>query len=215
MRLLILFFASLLLPLSDGNCHPVTYKDGGVLQSEYHPEHQSFHLHYSVSPRKAYALAYDRITEADSRSSSFITTRINYLLKRWNELSSQANVYLWGGPAARVYAGDTHPALNYGFMADWESQRWHTMLRGQAFQADGDKDFHMLTSRLGVAPYIGEFDDIHTWFMAQASYHPEQDKEWGYAGLIRLFYKNYLAEIGVHHDGSLLGTLMYHFDVGL
>ena len=52
------------------------------------------------------------------------------------------------------------------------------------------------SARVGVAPYIGDFGDLHTWFMLQVDNQPDMDEPLRTTPLVRFFYNVQLIEIG-------------------
>ena len=57
---------------------------------------------------------------------------------------------------------------------------------------------------MGVAPYIGDYGDTHTWLMLQVDHNPSQDDDITFTPLIRVFKGEYLAEAGVSDQGDVL-----------
>ena len=66
-------------------------------------------------------------------------------------------------------------------------------------------------SRLGVAPYCANYDDLSTWLMVQVDHHPTKDRSVVVTPLVRLFYHTTLAEFGVSDDKTVLFNIYQQF----
>ncbi|MEL6830649.1 MAG: hypothetical protein AAFO63_10980, partial [Pseudomonadota bacterium] len=119
------------------------------------------------------------------------------LLKRWNAKNAQANVYLKGsvGQADPFGEDDAELAGFIGVGADWETRRWFTSYEARAYDL-GFNQTARQSARIGVAPYIGDYGDLHTWLMLQVENQPESDTPTTLTPLVRFFYDVQLLEIG-------------------
>jgi len=61
------------------------------------------------------------------------------------------------------------------------------------------------TGRVGIAPYIGDYGDLHTWLMLQVEV---MGQDTAIVPVIRWFISLYLVELGVHPNGGLLFNWM-------
>ena len=139
----------------------------------------------------------------------FILTQMNNLLKRWNQKNSQANIYLKSGVgAATAFSGkndgETKPAGFVGFAADWENRRFFTSYENRYFEGGEIDSFYKQSARVGVAPYEGDYGDLHTWLMLQVDHKPQDDEEFTVTPLVRLFKGVNLWEAGVSDNGDIL-----------
>ena len=202
---------ALAFPMQTAFAHPVTWEGGIVVMNSFDPDRNDLHLHYSVTSDRAYSLGYSVIDDKDDERSHFILPRLNLLLKRWNKPESQANVYLWGGPGYRWTEGEPSFAGSIGGQVDYETRRIMTMLKANHIQSEEDEDFTDATYRFGVAPYLAEYDEVNTFVLGEVSYTPSLDDTWTAGPVLRLFYKNYLGEIGVRNNGDVRALLMFHY----
>lgn len=62
----------------------------------------------------------------------------------------------------------------------------------------------MQSARVGVAPYVGDYGDLHTWLMLEVEHNPEADDKFTLTPLVRLFKDVHLVEAGMGDDGSVL-----------
>lgn len=149
----------------------------------------------------------------DGRRREITYARANYLVKRWNMESAQANVFVWGGAgSARLSErDDRHVAWNVGAQADYETRRVYTSLKTE-LQRSSAFSHRIDTLQLGVAPYEHDYEDVATWFVVQARHATggiQDEVEW--ALLLRLFKGGGWLEAGATTDGKLQAMAMFNF----
>ena len=67
-------------------------------------------------------------------------------------------------------------------------------------------------ARLGIAPYIGDYGDLHTWLMLEASHQPDYSGDtFIVTPLVRLFKGTTLVELGYSSDHRLLFNWVLRF----
>ena len=127
----------------------------------------------------------------------FTGLQYNRLLKRWNGPSSQANTYFKLGVGQADPFGSESPELSgfAAFAADWETRRWFTSYEAKATDYAGNKSVRH-SGRVGVAPYIGDYGDLHTWLMLQVDNHPESNEPVTTTPLVRFFKGVQMVELG-------------------
>jgi hypothetical protein len=140
--------------------------------------------------------------------------RLNYLPKRWNFESAQANVLVWGGAGQLNMWKDYDNRLvwNVGGQIDYETRRVYASLRSDLFEASTFK--HRLdTVQLGVAPYEHDYDTLAVWFVVQARQYAGEALHEGteVSALLRLFKRKTWIEAGVTQDGRAQAMLMVNF----
>ena len=69
----------------------------------------------------------------------------------------------------------------------------------------------MQSARVGVAPYIGEFNDLHTWLMVEVGHYPEAENKVTVTPMVRFFKNTHLIEAGISNQGDLLFNWMIQF----
>ncbi|GAB5455676.1 MAG: hypothetical protein Hens2KO_19050 [Henriciella sp.] len=156
--------------------------------------YSSVHAHYSPTFQDSIGLYSERNWGEDWH---FTGVQYNRLLKRWNEKHAQANLYFMGGvgQADAFGEGGVDLAGFVGVAADWETRRWFTSYEARAYDLGFDKTFRQ-AARIGVAPYIGDYGDLHTWLMLQVDNQPESDTPTTLTPLVRFFYDVQLVEFG-------------------
>jgi hypothetical protein len=155
-------------------------------------------------------------TSATQSSTSHDITylRLNYLPKRWNMESAQANVLVWGSAGQLNLFGDDGQefAWNVGGQLDYETRRVYASLRTDHYEASA-ASHRIDTLQLGVAPYEHDYDTVALWFVVQARQYSGQLIHQGteISGLLRLFNRKAWLEAGVTQNGNVQAMLMFNF----
>lgn len=212
MRSLIPFVAGLLLA-TPAFARPITYPGGSMAMFEYANESWSGEAMYTVTPKYSVAVRSDYDREFNWQ---FQGVGANYLAYRNNAQDGQANVYLMG--SAGVMSEDRaafgkHPkaAVMTGWEADWENRRFLVLGQVRGFAADGGDKTLSWRGRVGVAPYVGEYGDLHTWLMLQVDHKPESKDPVLVTGLVRFFKGPVLIEMGGSPKGDAFASAMFYF----
>ena len=150
----------------------------------------------------------------ESRKSQSITyARLNYLLRRWNLDSAQANIFVWGGAGSAT--GNTLRGAeftgNAGAQADFETRRVYASLKTD-WQGASDFSHRIDTLQLGLAPYKHDYNGLATWVVVQARDYTgglHSGTEW--AALLRLFKGGTWVEAGVTNSGKIQAMTMFNF----
>lgn len=167
------------------------------------------HVHYSPTAKTSVGYLGEIFREDDYL---FNGVQVNNLLKRWNKPASQANIYLKSGLGLASSDGTHRPAAFTGVAMDWEDQRWFTSYSVKAMTAGSIDGAMRQKARVGVAPYIGDYGDLHTWLMLETAHQPNDTTPVTVTPLIRLFQGPVLIEAGysLMGDGPLL-NFAYRF----
>lgn len=169
---------------------PVSYPGGWTIITEHNGEENNALAHYTVNTQTSlgYRYAYDR-----EDHTYYNGVQVNYLVKRWNNPDSQANIYIKSsiGMIEDGVEGFT------GMQADWENRRWMVMYENRVTESEQERrsEFHQDIG-LGVAPYVAEFGSLHTWMMLHVMQHPSDENNWQVQPLIRFFKGTVLFETG-------------------
>ena len=59
-------------------------------------------------------------------------------------------------------------------------------------------------ARIGIAPYLANYNDLNTWIMFQVDHHPAKHDHFVATPLIRFFYKTYLFEVGYSSNQHIM-----------
>jgi len=181
---------------------PLSYVGGLMLMQENDETGHTFSFDYTFTPTEAFGLYVKQ--DENGKEILMITPEINTLLKRWNFADGQANIFNMSGAGLANYKGNNQPALWTAFLADYESRRWFFSYEPR-FVYDGniEKSFWE-RARVGIAPYLANYNELNTWFMVQVDHHPAKHDHFVATPLIRFFYKSYLLEVGYQSDRHLM-----------
>lgn len=192
--------------------HPVSYKEAVGLMSYNTPQMNGILLTYSLTPHFAVAATYLR----DSKSEFYIP-RANFLLKRWNNDDSQANIYLSGGAGYEKFGSQNYGVKLAEFVADWESRKYYIYFDHFYLSRDNqdntllpDRDYNHSKLRLGTAPFLADYSDLNIWLILQGEKHLNE-AQIELTQFLRFYMKNTLWEVGARFDGGWAFNYMIHF----
>ncbi|MBL7664269.1 MAG: hypothetical protein JNM93_03995 [Bacteriovoracaceae bacterium] len=191
--------------------HPVSYKGATTLMTWSQPFLSDTWLVYSASPNYAFAARTMRMQMKDGEDSYLYMPQFDYLLKRWNETDLQANIYVYGGYGGLRANDKTGTVGLVGFEIDAEDRKYYASLKYESMFSSLGEDIQQTVVRVGIAPYEAEYNELTSWFMLQAQYHPNLAREFALTPLARFFYKSALLEAGSSFKGDWMINLMFHF----
>lgn len=189
--------------------HPVIYKGGVVVETENSIDMNEYHLAYSFLNTMSVGGHYIKEGLVELQ---FL--QLNYLLKRWNNQDSQANVYLTGGLGAERKSNSWTSAQLAEIDMDWENRDYYILGKqryvSRSSNADDLNKVDLWHTRLraGIAPFRSDVNDLGIWFMMQFDKHNE--KNWTTTQLFRFYYKTALWELGANLNGSYQLNFMIH-----
>ena len=201
--------------LCSANAKPIAFANGTTVMAEHGAgtmaEVQAF---YAPTFRYSAGGGHLSLNSDVNDSTRDITyARVNYLPKRWNLESAQANIFAWGG-IGRAHVGETGNnefTWNAGGQLDYETRRVYGSLRTDYYDA-ASFSHRIDTLQLGLAPYEHDYDTLAVWFVVQAREYTGglfDGTEW--AALIRLFKHNAWLEAGLTREGKVQAMLMVNF----
>lgn len=197
--------ASAFLCVSHANARPISYTDSWTVMQFNNSDQSKLLVHYSPSIRNSFGVAAKQFHSVDAdQAKHAVQFQWNHLLVRKNTRISQANLY------SKVQAGyafnqqeDAIGSLEIA--GDWETRRWFTSYEAKLDYAHKQRDsVFSQSARVGVAPYVAEYNNLHTWLMLQVNHKPEATDKVVFTPLVRFFKGDYLAEIGISDDGDAL-----------
>lgn len=169
-----------------------------------HLKHQS--LEFIYSPK--YWLGTGLLLERRPDFWESASLQLGYLAKRWNLPAAQGNFYLIGGPGygSKFDFNDTKTTgllYRYGAQVDYETRRIYTFAKytEQRFFDGNGLINNRLELRIGYAPYLAKFTELNSWLILKTLF-TEQFEEVNYIPTVRLFYKNFLIDLGVDLNGN-------------
>jgi hypothetical protein len=205
--------ATLCLMASPVFARPVSYPGGISPMTMNNGEVNAFSLMYSPTAKYAVGYGIEYWREDEYTIQAF---QLNNLLKRWNNADSQANLYLQSGVGMAYSDKDdfdhkTQAAAFTGLAVDWEDRRFFTSYENRYTEAGDIDNGFMQSARVGVAPYIGEFGDLHTWLMLEVHHMPEANDNVTVTPMVRLFKGTNLVEAGMSNQGDVMFNWMIQF----
>lgn len=195
---------------TEGLAHPVSFKDGIGVMPSYMSYRRDLELNYSITNRHALGVNAIAIDYKD-RQATFVLPQFNYRLYRENEMDSQMNLYLSAGAGTASYESSDSMGTVGAFQFDYETRRIYTLFLAETLHSTSGLNLNRFRYRLGFTPYLADFDDVSTWFIAQIEFTPELDNEITVTPLVRFFLDNYLFEIGSSTRGDLFVAGIFHF----
>ena len=192
---------------------PVSYTGGWTAMQKNERRAHSLHVHYSPTAR--YSIGY-RAEYWRGEDWQFHGAQLNYLVKRRNAPYSQANFYLKGGLGTAyddlgIPESRPKPAAFADIALDWETRRYFTSYENRVYYSEDITKFFRQKARVGIAPYIGNYGDLHTWLMLQVNHITGHRDNVSFTPFVRFFKNQYLAEVGVSDRGKILFNLTIRF----
>ncbi len=198
-----------------GFAKPIAFAHGTTVMAEYGAgtmnEAQVFY-----APKYFWSLGLGYLeleSDITAKRREITYARVNYLVKRWNMESAQANVFTWGS-LGNAYVSETNSsafAWNAGAQFDYETRRIYTSLKTD-LHSSADFTHRVDTLQLGLAPYRHDYDTLATWLVVQGRNYTggiHDGVEW--ALLLRLFKGGAWVEAGATTDGKLQAMAMFNF----
>ena len=192
----------ILLIISFGlDARPISYSGGSTIMSFSDNIKDSLYYHYS--PSYKYSVGIENIRDKYF-NDNYSYVRFTYLLNRKNTESSQRNLYLQSGISSEGFN-----KFFYGMHGDWETRR---LFVGFGLKETKKKihDYSEQYYQIGVAPYLGDYGDLHTWIMIKAKENSLENK-WSTYPVLKFFKGNVLAEFGYGEKTKWDVHLMYRF----
>ena len=200
--------------LSSVLAHPVTFKDGTAITSIHRPKMTMAQINHTIHRNFALAASYMQM-EQDTRTIQVPSVHVNTLLKRWNQIGSQANLYSMTGVGFDLSDNISLDSLRgiIGVQADFETQKIYTALTASALPSFADVSDMPFTARyrFGVAPYIASYDELQIWVVGQVDYMSDMTEQPYFTPMLRYFYRTVLWETGVSLNGTYWFQMMAHF----
>ena len=165
---------------------PISWSGGSTLMYKTNKMLSSYYYHYS--PNYKYSIGGEYVDDKYFNNKYF-NIRGTYLLERNNTKSSQRNLYITA--ALSTKESDN---LYYGIHGDWETRRVFTSF-SHLQKHTKNMDYSESELQFGFAPYLGEYNELHSWVMLKAKKETIHDN-WDIYPFIRVFKGDFLIEIG-------------------
>ena len=208
-----LLILSILINMASAEARPVSYPGGWTGVTMNDGERSSLYVHYSPSSKYSLGYKFEYWRDGEYAISAL---QVNNLLERWNDSNYQGNLYLKSGIGFAYsdqdrFDGEVEMAVYTGITVDWESRRLFARYGNRYMEAGAIDEFFMQSIRIGVAPYLGDYGDLHTWLMLDIDHKPEHDSPITATPLLRFFKGFHLMEIGLSTRGDILFNWMVRY----
>ena len=205
----------ILLLIGSVYAHPVTFKGGTAVYSIHRPKVTHFQVNYTFHRHAAVASSYLRLDldgqDQDIQAPIF---HVNALIKRWNQMGSQGNIYAIAGVGYNLNDTSKNTGLfGYtGLQLDYETPRIYTAFQGFSLLSNNVSQIpYGVRYRFGVAPYVANYDELQIWMVGQLDHMSSMSTQPRFTPMIRLFYKTVLWEMGHDLKGIYWFQMMSHF----
>tara|TARA_B100001057_G_scaffold363041_1_gene365699 strand:+ start:117 stop:680 length:564 start_codon:yes stop_codon:yes gene_type:complete len=169
---------------------PISWSGGSTFMYKTNSMITSYYYHYS--PNYKYSIGGEYVDDKYF-DNKYFNIRGTYLLDRNNAKSSQRNLYITA--ALSTKESDNH---YYGIHGDWETRRVFTSF-SQIYKHTKTKDYSESELQFGVAPYLGEYNELHSWAMIKAK-KETINNNWDIYPYVKIFKGDFLLEIGTKNS---------------
>jgi len=139
------------------DARPISYSGGSTVMLKSDNMSKSIYYHYS--PTYKYSVGIENLEDKFfNKNKNYL--RLTYLINRKNTDTSQRNLYFQSGVLV-----DDADGFFYGIHGDWETRRWFSGFGYKDTKNTFGQDYTDQFIQLGVAPYVGDYGDLHTWIM--------------------------------------------------
>ncbi len=191
------------------DARPITYTGGQVLVAEAQADQWQARYTYSHSFRHSTSVGYVRMDELRNTGELDLGyVRAAWLARRWNQPTSQGNLFIWGGLGYANTDLGSGVGRHIGFQADWETRRIYTAAVSELHDGSGWRHRNDTVS-LGVAPFEHDFERTAVWLVGKGMRTTGMIDDKPKAALVlRLFNPSWWLEAGVDSNGKPLAFFM-------
>ena len=186
----ILILGIMLCYVNISDARPVSWSGGSTLMYKTNFMTTSYYYHYS--PTYKYSLGIEYVDDKYFKED-YLNLRATYLINRKNTKKSQRNLYVTGG-----ISSESINNFNYGIHGDWETRRIFASF-AYINKHKKIKNYTENEFQLGIAPYVGEYNDLHAWIMLKTK-KDTINNNWEIYPFIKLFKGDVLIELGTKNS---------------
>jgi hypothetical protein len=165
---------------------------------------------YAFLPSLAGGVHASTFRMPEERTRVFALPTLTALVHRWNEYSTQANLYVGGGYGPEWSEGRTRAAGLLTAEGDAETREYYVSARYESMGLFTGEPMNCVRGRVGFSPYQGEMEGLQAWALLQVDRRDWLD-DTSITPTLRLFYRNVLLELGV----SLRGEWAFNWSLEL
>lgn len=178
----------------------VSFLGGTSVMSWNRPDWNELMVSSTFWPAFAPGLTY-RVYREGPAKHHFVIPTLHMLPMRLNEEFSQANLYASVGAGVDQAEGRNGTALLGALEGDWETRSLGASLRYENLGTERAQPYELTRGRFGFAPYLAEFEGLHTWVYIQfESESRTAATEW--TPVLRWTYLNTMLEFGASFTGA-------------
>lgn len=194
------------------SAHPVSFEGSKGIMGYHSP--LLTHAQFNYSFRHWFAVGLHHFDVPNTNANQFANfLSANFLLHRWNGAGFQANIYTVLGAGHSKLNQESIGAGLAKLQFDIEDRDYYFLTYYSQVQSESRTELRDFTVRAGLSPYVGKFDDIHSWLILE--YRSQEILDNGafedVTPFLRLFYKNLLFEIGQSFNGLTRFNYIVHF----
>ena len=178
---------------------PISYSGGSTIMSNSDNMRDTVYYHYS--PTYKYSLGLEAVKD-DYFNTDYSYLRFTYLIDRKNTNYSQRNLYFQSGLNSKGFNNNF-----YGIHGDWETRRWFIGFGYKKISHDSI-DYEDKFIQFGLAPYLGEYGDFHTWIMVKSKKNSFSE-DWSTFPVLKFFKGNFLIEFGYNDESEWDSHIVY------
>ena len=180
---------------------PISYTGGSTIMAFSENMKNSIYYHYS--PSYKYSKEIEKLKDKYF-NDDYSYARFTYLINRKNTEKSQRNLYFQSGISSEGLS-----EYFYGVHGDWETRRLFIGFGLKETKKQIQEYFEQYY-QVGIAPYLGDYGDLHTWVMLKSKKNSLTEK-WSTYPVLKFFKGNSLIEIGYNNITNWDVHLMYRF----
>ena len=191
----------LLLLFINVEARPISYSGGSTAMLITDNMKDSVYYHYS--PTYKYSVGIETVKDLIF-DQEYSYLRFTYLMNRKNTRHSQRNLYFQSGISSKG-----RDNVFYGIHGDWETRRVFTGFGFKEIE-NTTQDYQDYFLQAGIAPYIGEYGDLHTWLMLKSKKNTLTNV-WQTYPVLKFFKGDFLIEFGYDSKANWDVHMMYRF----
>ncbi len=213
MRFILIFIIFFGIVTDSSFARPISYAGGWTIMFKNDGNLNRVHAHFSPTHKLSIGHNLEYWHDEEFILNSL---QINNLVKRWNKKNSQANFYIKSGIGLAYsdksnFDGEIKLSGFTGISYDWENRSYFIKYQNRYTDADKIYDAFMQSITFGLAPYQGDFGDLHTWLMLKIEHKPENKENFEVTPLFRFFKSVHLVELGLNDRGKFLFNYFVRF----